>query len=351
VSIQSGFQIAHEELVEQVVDRDWTCCLRKQRVVFPGDVPLAAVRKTLPEGATRPAVLLVHGFAQNRYSWHTSRRSMSAWLAAQGWDVWNLELRGHGHSRGLAEAAHVGLGAETFQDYVDDVVRIAQVLGPSTFLMGHSLGGAACYAAATLVPVAGVVGIGAMFSFARHNWLLGLLARATRVLDPIIRASRLTIRTQVFGKIAGRLYQVTDIAGYTFPISGWWPGSVERDLLHERLVHGFDWTSVTVWLEMCRWHATGRFDYQDPWQVTDVPLAVVVGDRDHLMPLGDARPAYDLSGSTDKVLKIFEPYDHEVHWGHLDLILGSRAPANTWRWMDAWMADRIGDRLIPTETD
>ena len=27
-------------------------------------------------------VVLVHGFAQNRYTWHSTRRSMSAWLAA-----------------------------------------------------------------------------------------------------------------------------------------------------------------------------------------------------------------------------------------------------------------------------
>lgn len=341
MSVAPALRVVEALETEQVFDRHHVITLHKERVVIDGVVPLSAVRKTRVGGPTRPPLLLVHGFAQNRYSWHTSQRSMSAWLAGQGWDVWNLELRGHGRSRGLAEAAHVGLGAETFQDYVDDVVRVARLLGPETFLVGHSLGGAACYAAATQAPVAGVVGIGAMFGFARHNWLLGLMAGVTHALDPVIRASRLTIRTRLAGHLAGRLYQATDIAGYAFPISGWWPGSVERDLLQERLVRGFDWTSVTVWLEMCRWHVEQRWDYQDAWGETDVPLAVVVGDRDHLMPLGDARGAYDLSGSSDRVLKVFEPYDHAVHWGHLDLILGKDAPAHTWRWIDDWMAARI----------
>ncbi len=334
------WEVLEDHVVDQVFDRERSVSVRKQRVVLPGDVPLAAVRKTLPQGPDKPPVLLVHGFAQNRYSWHTSRRSMSTWLAAQGWDVWNLELRGHGRSRGLADQAHVGLGAESFEDYVHDVARVAEVLGRRTFLMGHSLGGAACYAAATRVPVAGVVGIGALFGFGRHNWALGLLARVTHRLAPLIRASNLTVRTKAAGHVVGRLYQATDIAGYTFPISGWWPGSVERELLHERLVRGFDWTSVTVWLEMCRWYAEQRFDHQDAWAATDVPVAVVVGDRDHLMPLGDARAAYDLSGSSDKVLKLFEPYDHAVHWGHLDLILGRHAPAHTWTWIDAWLKAR-----------
>ncbi len=333
-------EVLEAQVVEQVVDRGRTVRLHKERVVFPGEVPLAAVRKTLPSGPDKPPILLVHGFAQNRYSWHTSRRSLSAWLASHGWDVWNLELRGHGHSRGLAEQKHLGLGAETFADYVDDVARVARELGPRTFLVGHSLGGAACYAAATQVPVGGVVGIGALFGFGRHNWALGLLSRVTHRLDPLIRATGLTVRTRGAGHLIQRLYHTTDIAGYTFPVSGWWPGSIERELLRERLVRGFDWTSVTVWLEMSRWCAEDRFDYQEAWAATDVPVAVVVGDEDHLMPLGDARHAYDLSGSSDRTLKVFEPYDHQVHWGHLDLILGRLAPSETWPWIEGWLRAR-----------
>ena len=333
-------RITEDAVVDQVVDGAETLSVRKRRYVIDGAVPLGAVRKTLPDGPTRPPVVLVHGFAQNRYSWHTSRRSMSAWLAGQGWDVWNLELRGHGRSRGLAEGAHQGLGAESFADYVEDVVRVACLLGPQTFLIGHSLGGAASYAAATQAPLGGVVGVGALFGFGRHSPVLHLLARLTRVLEPLIRASNLTVRTQTAGQVLGRLYQATDLAGYALPISGWWPGSVERELLEERLVQGFDWTSVTVWLEMSRWCAEGRFDYEDAWAATDVPLAVVVGDRDHLMPLGDARRAFDLSGSSDRVLKLFAPYDHEVHGGHLDLLLGRKAPQHTWPWIDAWMTER-----------
>ncbi len=335
------WETREDEVLEQVFDRGRALKLRKQRVVFPGPVPLSAVRKTLPDGPDKPPVLLVHGFAQNRYSWHTSRRSMSTWLAGQGWDVWNLELRGHGKSRGLAPEAHVGLGAEQFSDYVEDVARVAGLLGPQTFLVGHSLGGAACYGAATEARVAGVVGIGALYGFGGHNWALNLLGRLTHKLDPLIRASNLTIRTRGAGHLIGWLYQGTDIAGYTLPIHGWWPGSVERDLLEERLVRGFDWTSVTVWLEMSRWAATGQFDFAEAWSETDVPLAVVVGDKDALMPLGDARRAFDESGSRDKVLKIFEPYDHAVHWGHLDLILGRHAPRETWPWIDAWLRERV----------
>src|SRR5688500_10899044 len=110
----------------------------------------------------------------------------------------------------------------------------------------------------------------------------------------------LNVRTQLAGRLLARLYSVSDIAGYAFPISGWAPGSMEEDLLRERLKLGFDWTSANVWFDMARWGATGRFDYAEAWQKTDVPLLVVGGDLDHLMLPDDARTAYDHSGSRDR---------------------------------------------------
>lgn len=352
--------------VEQVTDGDHRVCLRKEIVRLEGDAPLVMVRKHLPDGPTRPPVMLVHGFAQNRYSWHTSVRSMSAWLAFRGWDTWNLELRGHGRSR---EAGTIG--AERFADYVQDVLRAAESLPGPAFWIGHSLGGTALYGAATeavrqrsdseaaALP-RGVIGIGALYHFGQANRLIGLLGRATHALLPPLPErpderrgeaeardgsvlARLQVRTRLIGRIVARLYSITDIAGYTFPISGWWPGSVEPELLRERLEIGFDWTSVKVWQEMSRWATEGVFDYDEAWHETDVPLLVLLGDKDSLMPPADGRVAFDRSGSRDKTLHIFDDWHEQVHWGHLDLILGRYAPRYVWPLIDHWMAERLGE--------
>jgi len=330
-----GARVLESAEVEQNIDRGEAARFHKEILELPGEVPLRLVRKTLPGGATLGPVVLVHGFAQNRYSWHTSRRSLVNWLASRGWDVYNLELRGHGRSR-----EGETMGAEAFADYVGDVARVARALGGEGFFVGHSLGGAACYGAATEAPMRGVVGIGALFGFAQGNWFLRLLGGLTHALRSTPIVKHLDIRTRLFGRVLARLFTLSDVAGYTLPISGWWPGSVEPDLLEERLVRGFDWTSATVWLEMSRWAATGSFDYEDAWRRTDVPLLVMVGDRDHLMPLRDARRAYDLSGSTDRELVVFDDFHHDVHWGHLDLILGRLAYAHTWPCLHTWMAAR-----------
>lgn len=330
--------------VEQRTDGDAVVRLHKERVRLPpetdGAPRLALVRKHLPGGPTRPPVLLVHGFAQNRYTWHLSQRSMSAWLAEAGFDVWNLELRGHGRSRDGGQ-----LGAEQFADYVADVLHAAACLPGRAFWIGHSLGGAAIYGAAAVRPGAtlGVIGIGGLYGFAQHNWLLRRLCRATR---RIVEApggallQNLQIKTRMGGGLLARLYSVSDIAGYAFPISGWWPGSIEADLLEERLIRGFDWTSVTVWMEMSRWGAGAPFDYDPLWREADVPLLVMLGDKDHLLMPGDGRLAHARSGSRDKTLVLLDDYHHETHWGHIDLILGTRARVHVWSPIRDWMVTR-----------
>lgn len=342
--------IVEEGEVEQTVVEGRTVRLHKEVIRLEGEVPIFLVRKHLVGGATRPAVLLVHGFAQNRYSWHNSRRSMSAWLAERGWDTWNLELRGHGRSRHAG-----GDGAEQFPDYVEDVRRASQAIGSPAFWVGHSLGGTALYAAAAelwerdhggpagpgILP-RGVVGIGALYSFGRSNRMLGVLGRLTHSVREAPWMPRLQVRTRLAGALLSRLYGVSDIAGYAFPISGWWPGSIEPEILQERLEQGFDWTSVRVWQEMARWAATGRFEWDQAWAQADLPVLVLAGDEDHLMPPDDARVAFERSGSSDKRFLIFDDWSHQSHWGHLDLVLGRLAPVHVWPEIDAWMEERLG---------
>jgi pimeloyl-ACP methyl ester carboxylesterase len=349
VPIERG-EVTWEGEVEQTIEGGERITLKKQVVELGGDAPLCMVRKHAVGGPTRPPVMLVHGFAQNRYSWHLSGRSVTAWLAAQGWDTWNLELRGHGRSR-KPDADRTGTvpGAESFADYLDDVNRAHAAIPGRAFWVGHSLGGAALYGAATQAcapgsPEAsrprGVIGLGAMYNFGGHNWLIKLMCGITHSLRDTELMQNLQVRTRMAGHLLSKGYGISDIAGYTFPISGWWPGTFEPELLEERLVRGFDWTSVKVWQEMSRWSAEGRFDLDEDWAHTDVPLMVVLGDKDHLIPPGDGRGAYDRSGSSDRTLLILDDYNHETHWGHLDIILGKLATTHVWPAIHSWMADR-----------
>ncbi|MCP4806520.1 MAG: alpha/beta hydrolase [Proteobacteria bacterium] len=266
-------------------------------------------------------------------SWHTSRRSFSAWLAERGYDVHNLELRGHGRSR-----ARPGMQAG-FDDYIGDLTRVCEQLD-RPFVIGHSLGGACAYAAAAAgAPVRGVVGLGALYRFGGHSPLLKVFTKATWKARRVA-VKGVGIRTRLAGRMLAGLWEYADVAGYILPFSGWWPGSVEPALLRERLTDGMDWTSVQVWLEMSRWANQGYWDHEEAWKNAQVPVLVLVGDEDHLMPLGDARGAYDDAGHEDRTLRVFSLEDDGMHWGHLDIVLGKHAPDVVWPEIDAWISAR-----------
>lgn len=98
-------------------------------------VTLAVDDRTLP--APRARVVIVHGYAEHlgRYDEFVSR------LEARNFECHRFDLRGHGHSGGIA--AHVA----RFDEYVDDLglvierVRSAVGVDRPFFVVGHSLGG------------------------------------------------------------------------------------------------------------------------------------------------------------------------------------------------------------------
>jgi alpha-beta hydrolase superfamily lysophospholipase len=279
--------------------------------------------------------VLVHGLAQNRYTWQVSQRSLPAFFAEHGLATINLELRGHGRSRELGAA-----NATAFSEYVQDIQRVAESLPYPPFVMGHSLGAAAAIGASTVTPLAGVVHLAGVYAFASTNPVLRGIARVSVKAELVLRHGRVRVSTGWAGDVLGRLYSLTDIAGYGLPLAGWVPGSIRRDVLEERLSAGFDWTSLEVWLELCSWARGVQFPYVSAFRETEVPLLVISGDADPLARPIDARPCFDDAATDDKTLVVLEPFEHERHWGHVDIILGDRAPAVVWPMLTTWFLER-----------
>ena len=222
------------------------------------------------------------------------------------------------------------------------MLRVLAELDEPAFLVGHSLGAAACIGAAVAVPTRGLVHLAGVYEFARYNRTLRGLARVSRRLEPALTKAPARFRTRWAGQLLGRMYRVTDVLGYGMPLAGWAPGSMERDLVEERLERGFDWTSVEVWMQMARWAGGEAFPYAAAFEALDLPIFVIAGDRDPLVTHEDAEACYRASRSSDKQLLLLEPFDHEGHWGHIDVILGSRAPRYVWEPIGSWMSSHSG---------
>lgn len=368
--------ILQTEIVEQAVDIDRKARFVKEVVAArDGTYPIGMVRKRLlaespSEGASRStparasvvpeakaapcraAVLLIHGFGQNRYTWHTSRRSFANFLAAEGFDVFNLDLRGRGRSRRFG-ALHDTIIDDYIRDDVPAAIRsVLRLSGKSQlFLIGHSMGGIVSYAVAGSQmrdEVAGVVTFGSPYRF-------GLGSRFLAVTAPLLYAARLTgifdgnqsLPMRILGRHMSKHGWLWDNPLIWMPLRPWHPKSMEREILAENLSAAFEHTRIAVALglvglgsEAALKSHDGLTDYGLAFEIADKPLLVIAGTRDALAPPASVRPVYDRSRSTDKTYR-------EFPLGHIDMLLGRDAPFTVWPLARTWLAARAARLANP----
>ena len=340
--------ILQTETVEQAIDVGERARFIKDVIASREGVhPIAMVRKRLC-GLTqhRAAIVLVHGFGQNRYTWHSSRRSFVNYLAAQGFDVFNLDLRGRGRSK-----RYSGRGDTIIDDYIrEDVpaaVRTALRLSGSEqlFLVGHSMGGLLSYSAAGTAlrrEVAGVVSLGSPYRFGQGSVFLRAVfaplmygARFTGAFDanPPIPIAFISDQLRRFRWLADRRF-------VPVPMRPWAPGTMEPEVLEENLRTAYEYTRVAIALGIVGGGVEdglhshdGLTDYGLAFELTDKPLLVIAGTRDSVAPPASVRPAFERSRSSDKTYR-------EVPHGHIDMVLGRDAPFTVWPIIRGWLEAR-----------
>ncbi len=315
---------------------------------------LIMTQKTPVGKKPKSHVMLVHGLGQNRYSWTLSKRSLENYLIANGFETFNIELRGHGLSR--ANGSDYPERFETYLQYdlpafVEAVAQLTK--GRKFFYMGHSLGGSIAYCVAAQIQekLAGIISIGGPFNMAEGNRLLKIIAHTGVTfgkLYPFPHLQPHVFYIDVIGIVASLGLSILDHKWYKIPLQIWYPGSIEKDILVERVTKGFDRTSFNVVKFFFEWGARGKFissdgriDFEEEIQNLTAPILFVNGDADIAVPIEAVREAYEKAGSLDKTFKIFCNEKPDLHWGHCDLICGKHAPDITWPYMVDWMNERI----------
>lgn len=336
--------ILHGRTVEQVIDRDERASFRKEIVATSGSVPLAMVRKraaSAPE-ETRAPVLLVHGFGQNRYAWHLPARSFANRLASAQFDVFNLDLRGHGRSRNLGAGRCRGIGDYVEEDLpaaVEEVQRLSH--GRPVWIVGHSLGGLVAYAAAPALAgaVAGIVSIGSPYEdFTRGSLTLGAIALFFRALN-VAPLPNTPLPLAPVGFTMRSLWRFAESPFYPLPVRGWHAGSCEPHVLDQHLRLAFDRAALGEMVDLFDWAAQRRFggrelDYVERFERMDLPLLVIAGGNDDLAPPASVRPAFVRSRSRDRTYRTLPS-------GHIDLLVGRDAPRTTWSLVSNWLTKRV----------
>jgi polyhydroxyalkanoate synthase len=312
--------------------------VRKRRAVLDAD------GKAVP-AKTRGAVLLIHGYGQNRYVWHLPARSFSNYLAAEGFDVWNLDLRGHGRSRHLGARPPRDLADYVREDVPAALAEVRATSGHDrVYLVGHSLGGLISYAAAPALAdqVAGIITLGSPYHFTRGSRFLSTFGNVMLAID-----QRLPLGDGLPLKDAGEIMRLARVfiesPLFPLPIRGHNPGAIEPKILGQHMSLAMDRGSVAVmrnlFLRAAQARASGHrlgvlYGYAAAFEALELPLLVIAGSEDGLAPPESVRPAYERSSSPDKTYRVFPN-------GHIDIVVGRDASETIWPLIATWMKTRV----------
>lgn len=313
------------------------------------DTPDGAVIHLHRHQADGPPVLVVHGISSNHYCWDLdAERSIGTYLAAHGFDAWLLDMRGHGDARKAPHAKNLdrqwAADAYGLGDIPTAVAYIQEQTGHEKLgYLGHSLGGmvGAIYASQLGDDALwAMVVVGSPAEFTDPDPILAL----TRATFGFSGATLPFILTPSLARVTNAWSDKLpiDVEAYLFVDDNMAPEAARR-MMH---------TVVSpLWPgEMSQFAAMigeGRFqsqggdkDYVADMKRIEVPVLAIAGRADRVSPPDRVRGYYEAVGSEQKrfvVAGLENGFGSD--YGHLDLTVGDRAPAEIYPLIEGWLRE------------
>jgi polyhydroxyalkanoate synthase subunit PhaC len=329
--------------------------------------PLVIERLGTRDGLTPkgPPVVLCPGFGGNRFNFNfDEKHSLALYLAAEGFDVWIVELRGHGRSKLITHPRTRGRARPWNMDdhiekdvpaIIDTVIRLSAQ--SKLVWVGHSLGGMVAYCLLSRVLdqsryFAGLITLGSPGRVERKSRIMPTVA--TPLLRVLKRRATLPTRSvmrALFSPAARRL-----------GLRRFWrywlnPDNLDWDVLQETMRIGaedFSPGTLHQWLTSMRRQSLvsgdGSFDYFEHMDRISIPILLIGGAGDRIAPAASLRIVFDRVGSKDKTMRIFgrrgfelragSPLEQKpgtVDYGHDDMLLGNASRSEIFPYIADWM--------------
>ncbi len=301
-----------EALVTQLPprgDRIGTVDARVYRTLTEDGVEIAVTRLT---GSADPGVpvILVHGTFCQRSFWVSPKGiGLGPFLRDRGFDVWIVELRGHGRS-----PKTLRYRTWTAEDMMRFDLPAVQALvreesGQRAHWVGHSWGGMAI--------------VGSLAG----GWLDEAEARCAAVLGANITAGDEWLRRwwpragawllmTALGRVPARLLRMgpeDEPRGYLLDFYGW-KGPAPNWVTRE---------GASYWAGVCR---------------IQLPLLAFAAADDHNDPEPGCRALFDAVGSEDKEYVLLgEAQGFSRDYEHIEMIIGQAAQDEVWPRIAAWL--------------
>ena len=303
-------------------------------------------------GAGRP-VLLLHGVVTNERNLDLDEQhSLARWLCAHGRDVYAMSLRGTGESQRPALSQY-GWDFDTYveQDLPAAVKLVKERSGAeSVDFIGHSMGGMILYAALARgqTGIARAVTLGSPVGF---RW-------GPRFTSWALTTVQAGSHLPVIALTAGTLLALPAMSWYPTPTAliFYNPQNMDPKVWESFLAVGVDDESPALAAQGARWLREDRFtsrdgklDYEALMGGIRTPVLVVAGKADQLGFPPLVRRGFDALGSPQKQwLLIAEENGATFDYGHMDLLLGQRAPHEVFEPILRWL--NVGVSGTPYES-
>jgi acylglycerol lipase len=237
-------------------------------------------RAWLPPGEVRRAIVLVHGISEHsdRYARVAER------LVPEGYAIYAPDHRGHGRSGGRRAFIDRMTNASADLDTVVDIATEARG-GEKPIMLGHSFGGC----------------LSVFYALARQEKLHALAVSA-----PLVTLAAATPQQRAAGRFLSRVVPWLPL----FPIDA---EAISRDPEEVRIYetdplnHPGRLPARTI-SEM----AEAIHHYPERIPALKLPLLVMHGTADRIVPVEGGKTLHNLASSEDKTLRLYEGYFHEI---------------------------------------
>jgi alpha-beta hydrolase superfamily lysophospholipase len=256
----------------------------------------------LPDKKPKAVLLVIPGAAEHggRYT------NLVNYFVPRDYAVCGLDTQGHGKSEGLR------CYIDRFSDYIDDIKIFFDIIHQKyadrkVFLVGHSMG-ATIAVAYTVKHQRGLAGL----------IVSGVVLKLGSSISPVLKAVGPLI-SFLFPKMGATVLDATAISQDKAVVDAY---------VNDPLVHR---GKITARLGMEMIKTMGKLPSLIP-QI-NLPILIMHGTEDRLSNPEGSPMLYDLVGSRDKTLKLYEGFHHEIfnEPGHLQVMAD----------VEAWLATRI----------
>jgi pimeloyl-ACP methyl ester carboxylesterase len=306
---------------------------------------LALERLRMEKRSRHPTpVLLCHGLLVNSLLFSVGEDSgLAPFLAKEGFDVWNLSLRGTGRSLKPLKA-----GPESWS--LDDMIErdLPAVIGHvqketrsrNVIWLGYEVGGLLAYGYLEKRGRAGVaalvtIGTPVTFTHQEQELMKGLL----RVDEsPTLKKLFLYLNMSFLGRLLIPLIPKIEELFYNRENIH---DEIKEKLLEDLLVDINPGILQHLLLIIRRGEfvsAKGDFNYRKNLTQIQIPILLIGGEGDKVAPPSAIRGVYEAVGSADRTLRIFGPRSKDsVAYGHIDLVLGKKALQEVFPVIGKWL--------------